>query len=167
MGSGLTMEALRTAAIRGDARTLQVLGGVVLISPDIDVDVFREQAKAIGDLPQPFVIFGTDRDKFLRLSAALTGQEERLGSLSDVSRVADLKVAFLDVGEFVTGAGHFVMGDSPALILLMGRIADIEGAFEDDRRARVGLLPGVVLTVQNATQIVLRPLGQVAAGVVR
>lgn len=167
MGSGLTMEALRTAAIRGDARTLQVLGGVVLISPDIDVDVFREQAKAIGDLPQPFVIFGTDRDKFLRLSAALTGQEERLGSLSDVSRVADLQVAFLDVGEFVTGAGHFVMGDSPALILLMGRIADIEGAFEDDRRARVGLLPGVVLTVQNATQIVLRPLGQVAAGVVR
>ena len=167
MGSGLTMEALRSAAIRGDRQTLNGLGGVILISPDIDVDVFREQARAVGTLPQPFVIFGSDRDKFLRLSAAMTGQEERLGSLSDVSRVADLKVTFLDVGEFAKGAGHFVLGDSPALILLLGRIADIQGAFENDRRVRLGLLPGIVLTVQNATQIVLRPIGQVAQGVTR
>ena len=167
MGGGLTMEALRTAAVRGDRRTLDRLGGVMLISPDIDVDVFREQASAIGDLPQPFVIFGTDRDKVLRLSAALTGQEERLGSLSDVSRLTDLAVTFLDVGEFATGAGHFVMGDSPALISLMGRIADIQDAFEADRQTRLGLLPGVVLTVQNATQIVLRPIGQVASGITR
>jgi esterase/lipase superfamily enzyme len=167
MGSSLTMEALRTAAVRGDQRTLDRLGGVMLISPDIDVDVFREQARGVGKLPQPFVIFGTDRDKVLRLSAALTGQAERLGSLSDVSRVADLAVTFLDVGEFAEGAGHFVMGDSPALLLLMGRIADIQGAFESDRRTRLGLLAGVVLTVQNATQIVLRPIAQVASGVVR
>lgn len=165
MGAGLTMEALRTAAVRGDQRTLDMLGGVILISPDIDVDVFREQARAIGTLPQPFVIFGSDRDKFLRLSAALTGQEQRLGSLSDVSRVADLQVTFLDVGEFAEGAGHFVVGDSAALILLMERIVDIQGAFEQDRQVRQGLIPGVVLTVQSATQIVLRPLAQVASGV--
>lgn len=167
MGSGLTMEALRTAAIRGDRRTLDLLGGVILISPDIDVDVFRVQARALGKLPQPFVIFGSDRDRFLRLSAALTGQEERLGSLGDVSRVADLKVTFLDVGKFVQGNGHFVIGDSPVLIQLLGRIADIQGAFESDQRVRLGLLPGIVLTVQNATQIVLRPIGEVAASVAR
>ncbi len=167
MGAGLTMEALRSAAIRGDRQTLKVLGGVMMISPDIDIDLFREEARSIGKLPQPFVIFGSDRDKILRLSAALTGQEERLGSLSDLSRVADLEVTFLDVGEFAKGAGHFVVGDSPALILLMNRIADIQGAFENDRRVRLGLLPGVVLTVQNATQIVLRPLAQVASGVTR
>ena len=167
MGSGVTMEALRSAAIRGDARTLKLLGGVILISPDIDVDVFREEARSIGTLPQPFVIFGSDRDKFLRLSAALTGQEARLGSLADVSRVADLKVTFLDVSEFVKGTGHFVVGDSAALILLLDRIADLQGAFESDRRARLGLLPGVVLTVQNATQIILRPIGQLASGVTR
>jgi esterase/lipase superfamily enzyme len=163
MGSGLTMEALRTAAVRGDGQTLKILGGVILISPDIDVDVFREQARSIGTLPQPFVIFGTDRDKVLRLSAALTGQEERLGSLSDVSRVADLKVTFLDVSEFAKGNSHFVVGDSPALIQLFGRIADIQGAFESDRRSRLGLLPGVVLSVQSATQILLRPLTRVAS----
>jgi esterase/lipase superfamily enzyme len=164
MGAGLTMEALRTAALRQDGRTLGLIGGVILISPDIDIDVFREQAHAIGTLPQPFVIFGSGRDKALLLSAALTGQADRLGSLGDLSRVSDLKVTYLDVSEFVQGAGHFVVGDSPAMIALMNRIVDIQGAFEYDRRANVGLLPGLVITAQNATRIILRPL---SAGEVR
>lgn len=162
MGSSLTMESLRQMAIRGDRAALQKVSGVILISPDIDVDVFRSQAHAIGELPQPFVIFGSDRDKFLRLSARLTGQAERLGSLSDVSKVADLKVTFMDVGQFSEGAGHFTVGDSPALILLLDRIGEIESAFEKDRVSRVGLVSGVVLTVQNATQIVLTPVAGVA-----
>ena len=162
MGANLTMEALRQAAIRGDRATLNAVGGVILISPDIDVDVFRAQARVVGKLPQPFVIFGSDRDRFLRLSAQLTGQAERLGSLSDVSKVADLEVTLLDVSQFSEGAGHFTLGDSPALILLLDRIGDLEGAFEKDRIARVGLVSGVVLTVQNATQVILRPVVGVA-----
>lgn len=162
MGSSLAMEALRQTAIRGDEAALRRVGGVILISPDIDVDVFRSQAAAIGTLPEPFLIFGSDRDRLLGLSARLTGESERLGSLSDVSRLADLKVTFLDVGNFSSGAGHFTLGDSPALIRLIDNIGQIEGAFEDDRARRVGLLPGAVLTVQNATQIILRPVVQIA-----
>lgn len=158
MGAGLTMEALRTAALRQDRRTMGLIGGVILISPDIDIDVFREQAHAIGALPQPFVIFGSGRDKVLRLSAALTGQADRLGSLEDLSRVSDLKVTYMDVSQFSQGTGHFVVGDSPAMIALMNRIADIQGAFEYDRRTNVGLLPGLVITARNATGIILRPL---------
>lgn len=167
MGAGLTMEALRQTAIRGDKKTLGLIGGVVFISPDIDVDVFRISAHAMGALPQPFVIFGSDRDKFLRLSALLTGQDERLGSLSDVSRVADLKVTFMDISAFSKGAGHFVVGDSAALIAILDRLGDVSNAFEADRKARIGLLPGVVLTVQNATQIVLRPVATVASDLTR
>lgn len=167
MGAGLTMEALRQTAIRGDKKTLELIGGVIFISPDIDVDVFKRSAHAMGVLPQPFVIFGSDRDKALRLSAMLTGQDERLGSLSDVSRVADLKVTFMDVGAFSKGSGHFVMGDSAALIAILDRLGDVSNAFEADRQARVGLLPGVVLTVQNATQIVLRPVATVASDFTR
>jgi len=165
MGSGLAMEALRQAAIRGDQAALGRIGGVILISPDVDVDVFRSQVSAIGELPQPFLIFGSDRDRLLGLSARLTGQRERLGSLSDVSRVADLKVTFMDVGEFASGAGHFTLGDSPALIRLIENIGQIEGAFEADRARRVGLLSGAVLTVQNATQIILHPVAQIASDV--
>lgn len=165
MGSNLAMEALRQSAIRGDRTTLDRLAGVILISPDIDVDLFRMQTHAMGELPQPFLIVGSDRDKMLGLSARLTGQKERLGSLSDVSKVADLKVTFLDVGQFSEGAGHFTLGDSPALIRLLDSVGQIEGAFESDRAKRVGLVPGVVMTVQNATQIVLTPVADIAAQV--
>lgn len=163
MGGALMMETLRSMAIRGDKKALGRLGGVVLISPDIDVDVFREQAHSIGTLPQPFVIFGSNRDKVLRISAGLTGQSARLGSLSNISSLADLKVTFLDVADFSTGAGHFVPASSPALLALLKQIAAVDGAFEADRRSRIGLLPGAILTVQNATEIVLSPVGAVAS----
>lgn len=165
MGSNLTMEALRQAAIRGNGKALDRLAGVILISPDIDVELFRTQARAMGELPQPFLIVGSDRDKMLGLSARLTGQSERLGSLSDVSKVADLKVTFMDVSEFSQGSGHFTLGDSPALIKLIDSVGQIEGAFEADRARRVGLVSGVVMTVQNATQIVLTPVAEIAAEV--
>lgn len=162
MGSALTMETLRQIAIRGDTRLKRKMTGVVLISPDIDVDLFRMQAKAYGALPQPFLIFGSDRDSLLNLSARITGQPERLGNLSDISRVADLKVTLLDTQAYSAGTGHFNLGDSPALLRLINRIGDVDAAFGHDQRGRVGLLPGVVLTVQSATQIVLAPVGAVA-----
>jgi esterase/lipase superfamily enzyme len=167
MGAALTMEALRQTAIRGDHKTLDLIGAVILISPDIDVDVFKRSAHSIGKLPQPFLIFGSDRDKALRFSALLSGQWERLGSLKDITKLADLKVTFLDVSEFSQGVGHFTVADSPALITLLTGIQSVEGAFESDRRARVGLLPGVVLTVQNATRVVLQPVALVASDLTR
>ncbi|WP_226341103.1 alpha/beta hydrolase [Gemmobacter serpentinus] len=162
MGSALTMEALRQIAIRGDMRLKNKMAGVMLISPDIDVDVFRMQAKAYGALPQPFLIFGSDRDSLLNLSAKLTAQPERLGNLKDITRVADLKVTFVDTKAYNAGSGHFNLGNSPALLQLMNRVQEVNSAFLSDQRGRTGLLPGVVLTVQSATQIVLAPVGAVA-----
>ena len=162
MGGILTMEAMRQIAIRGDRRLLSKIAGVILISPDLDVDVFRSQAQTIGALPQPFLIFGSNRDRMLNLSATLTGEPERLGNLTDLSRVADLQVTYLDVTAIAGGAGHFAVANSPALISLLGRIGEVDSAFVDDSRSRVGLLPGVVLTVQNATRIVLAPVTAIA-----
>jgi esterase/lipase superfamily enzyme len=164
MGSALLMESLRQMAIRGDTRTLRRIGGVILISPDLDVDVFRSQAHAIGTLPQPFLIFGSDRDKLLSLSARLTGEPERLGNLGDISRLADLNVTYLDSSAFSQGAGHFDVATSPALIGLIDRIGDVDAALARDRRARAGLLPGIVLTVRNATEIVLSPVAAISRG---
>ncbi len=160
MGGFLTMETLREIAIR-DGRVMPQVSGVVLISPDIDVDVFRMQAHEIGKLPQPFMIFGSGRDRVLRLSGWITGQSGRLGSLTNIDRLSDLEVTLVDVGAFSTGGGHFVAGTSPALITLMGSIGQVEEAFGGDRAGRTGLLPGVVLTVRNATRIILRPVGQI------
>ncbi|MGL4319451.1 MAG: alpha/beta hydrolase [Paracoccaceae bacterium] len=158
MGSSLLMEAVRQLAIRGDRRTLSKIGGVILISPDIDVDVFRLQARMVGGLPQPFLIFGSNRDRILNLSARLTGEPERLGNLTDISRLADLEVTYLQSGAFSEGTGHFDLGNSPALIGLIDRIGDVDAALERDQRGRTGLLPGIVLTVRNATEIILAPV---------
>ena len=159
MGSLLVMETLRQLAISDDQRLINRIAGVVLISPDIDVELFRSQAQRIGPLPQPFVIFASSRDRALRLSARLTGQRERLGTLSDVSPVADLDVTLLDVSEFTKSADgtHFVAGTSPSLLKILGRLQDVDGAFQQGRTGRAGLLPGTVLTVQNATQVILSP----------
>lgn len=158
MGSALTMETLRQVAIGGNDKVRERIEGVVLVSPDIDVEVFRAQATRMGGLPQPFLIFTSKKDRALALSARLTGQRDRLGNVTDVREVADLDVTLLDTTAFSEGGGHFNPGNSPALLAILSQIADVDTALAADRTGRTGLLPGAVLTVQNATQIVLLPV---------
>jgi esterase/lipase superfamily enzyme len=158
LGASLTMETLRQMELDRDNRVMDRVRGVVLIQPDIDVDVFRSQARDIGTLPQPFVIFGSSRDQILNLSARISGAPERLGNLSDVQRIADLDVTYIDTKKFAAGSGHMNLATSPALISLFGGIEDIDKAFTSDEKGRVGLFPGIVLTVRNATEVVLAPV---------
>ncbi len=165
MGALLVMEALRQTALEGQGDLRARLRGVVLISPDIDIDLFRQQAARIGRLPQPFVIFTSRRDRALRLSAGLTGQKERLGSVSDVRALANLHVTLFDVSQFSEGVtGHFVPATSPALIKILAHLQKFSAAFANGRPARPGLIPGTVLTVQNATQIILSPVRALSGG---
>lgn len=158
MGAMLVMETLRQMRLGRNATVMGHLGGVVLISPDIDVDVFRTEALRIGKLPQPFLIITSQRDRALALAARLTGQRHRLGNLDDVTPVSDLSVTLVDVGAFSEGLGHFTAATSPALLRILGRIGDLNTAYAGDPTGKIGLLPGVALTVQNATQVILRPL---------
>lgn len=164
MGAFVTMEALRQMALSGGPGALDRIAGVVLIAPDLDLDVFRAQARDIGELPQPFVIFGSSRDRVLGLSATISGAGKRLGNMDSVAEVADLKVTYLDTTAFDTGTGHLNLGENPALLKLFGGIVGIDEAFRADARSRVGLLPGLVLTVRNATEVVLAPVGAIAQG---
>jgi esterase/lipase superfamily enzyme len=161
MGAFLTMETLRQMALRGGDTPLDRIAGVVLISPDLDLDVFRSQARDIGELPQPFVVFGNPRDRILGLSATLSGSGERLGNMEGVAEIADLKVTYLDTTAYNTGAGHLNLGENPALLSLFGGLVGIDQAFRADARSRVGLFPGLVLTVRNATEIVLSPVAAI------
>lgn len=158
MGGHLVMEVLRQIAISGDRALMNRLGGVVLISPDLDVDVFRAQAERVGDLPQPFLLVSSQRDRILRLSARLTGQRERLGNLSDPTQIDGLGVTMLDVSAFSTGDGHFTVGTSPALIRLLDQVGSVEAALGLEQAGRLPLLPATILTLQNTTQIILQPL---------
>lgn len=167
MGGALTMETLRQASLRGDSKVMSRVGGVILISPDLDVDLFRAQARAMKTLPQPFLIFGSNRDSILNLSSRLAGAPDRLGNLKDLSVIADLKVTYYDTAAYSSGSGHNNLGTSPALLQLLGGISNLDAAFRAEADSRVGLLPGVVLTLRNATGIVLSPVEAVASGTER
>jgi esterase/lipase superfamily enzyme len=157
MGAQLLVESLRQMDIRDSQKLRRTLAGVVLLSPDIDVEVFKSQASTFDNLPQPFLIFSSDKDKALRLSSFITGEPNRLGNLTDITQVAELEVRVIDIAAYSTGAGHFTVGDSPELITLLTNIGSVQAAFDSDNAGRVGLLPGIVLTAQKATAIVVSP----------
>lgn len=162
MGALVTMETLRQMVLRDGSPALDHVAGVVLIAPDLDVDVFRSQARDIGDLPQPFVIFGSSRDRVLGVSATLAGSAGRLGNLDSLEGIADLPVTYLDTAAYNVGTGHLNLGENPALLKLFGGIIGIDAAFRADARSRVGLVPGLVLTVRSATEVILVPSGRAA-----
>lgn len=157
MGALLVMEGLRQMALSRDP-ALASIGGVFLISPDIDVELFRQQVQAIGTLPQPFVIMTSQRDRVLTLSARLTGETERLGNLRDARPIEGLGVTMLDVSAFGQGVGHFTVGSSPALIGLLDQMHLINAALSEEPSGVLPLLPATILTLQNTTQVILQPL---------
>jgi esterase/lipase superfamily enzyme len=118
MGAQLTMEALRQIAISGDRALLNKLTGVVLISPDIDPDLFRDQIKTIGKLPVPIVIFISKQDRALTLASFITGQKERLGVITSPRQVDGLDVRVIDFTALNDGKGlnHLTALTSPAAI---------------------------------------------------
>jgi esterase/lipase superfamily enzyme len=158
MGSQLLVEAIRQMDIRDPSILKRHLDGVVLLSPDIDVEVFRSQATTFENLPEPFFIFTSNDDKALRLSSFITMEPSRLGNMPDGSRVADLPVQVVDTTAFSTGSGHFNVATSPELIALLGKIGDVQSAFNQDQAGRTSILTGLVLTARGATDIVLRPV---------
>jgi esterase/lipase superfamily enzyme len=137
MGAQLVMESLRQVALHGDRRILERINAVVLMSPDIDPDVFRSQAEAIGDLPQPFLIFVSRKDRALSLAGLLTGRKPRLGVTFDREAVKGLPVNVVDFTALSDNEGlnHSVPTTSPAAInVLRGMVTQAEAgerAFEE------------------------------------
>ncbi|MGD1887106.1 MAG: alpha/beta hydrolase [Cohaesibacteraceae bacterium] len=163
MGAHLTMETLRALAIAGDRSTIEAIDGLVLMSPDIDLDVFRTQASQIAPLPQPFVIFTSQNDRALRLSSRIAGQVERVGNIDAAADLADFNVTLVDISEFEggqrDGLNHMAAATSPALVQFIRRAAEVNRDLANDAPIeRPRLIPSTINTVRGATQIVLSPL---------
>ena len=118
MGAMLAMETLRQIEIKRPGWAKRNLSGVVLISPDVDIDVFRSQLNSIPNLPQPFVVFVSQADKVLELSAAINGRSERLGNESDIEKLSEYPILVIDITNFGDGTAgdHFTVGNSAELI---------------------------------------------------
>lgn len=144
MGSALLMETFRQLEIAQPGWVGQNIRGVILLSPDLNVDVFRSQFLQIRDVPDPFVVIVSRKDAVLRLSSRLRGQPFQLGNISNTDEVADLPITIVDVSDFSDrkSGNHFVAGGSPALIQLLRRSSDLDRDFLRGNTGAVVVLPG-------------------------
>ncbi len=144
MGSALVMETFRQLEIAQPGWVGANIRGVMLMSPDINVDVFRSQFLKIKKVPDPFVVIVSRKDAVLRLSSRLRGQKTQLGNIANADEVADLPISILDVSEYTDrkSGNHFVVGGSPALIQLLRRSSDLDRRFLRGSSGAVVLLPG-------------------------
>lgn len=162
MGALVVMETVRQMAIRRSDRELDKLQAVVLIAPDLDIDVFRMQIAALAPREVPIYIAVSGRDRALHVSGMLRGQHERLGSIREKDRVSELPgVVVIDVSD-VEGSddplNHFAVATSPAMIALISGL-DRFGRTMLREEARAGnVLEATVRVVAGATEVILQPL---------
>ena len=161
MGGLLTMETLRQIEIQSPGWAAKNLGGVVLMSPDLDVDVFKTQMRRFAKVPEPFLIFVSRKDNILTLSQRLRGLDgrERLGNLNNIEEVKEFPVGIVDTTEFAEEAGsqHFVAATSPALLALLNGAQETTETFRRESSVPIDrILPGQIVIRDNATRVNLQ-----------
>lgn len=96
MGADIVLETLRQMRIGGKDSALARIGGVAFIAPDVDVEVFVEDARRIAPLPQPFVVYSSPDDWPLRaLQKHVYANKARLGTIENLDAIAGLPVTVI------------------------------------------------------------------------
>lgn len=126
MGSFLTMEALRQAAIAGRGDMNNRLGEVILAAPDLDVEVFRQQVARIGR-PSRISLFVQSDDRALAAASRVAWDRPRVGALDVRDRRHREIISSLGVRVFVMRTGgwtdlirHGTFAEAPEIVRLIG-----------------------------------------------
>jgi esterase/lipase superfamily enzyme len=160
MGSFLLMETLRGMAREGDP-ALARLNAVVLISPDIDIDVFRRQARPVIARGIPIFAIVSSRDRALLVSAFIRGERRRVGSIASPEELGDVAVTVVDISnvDSADSLGHFAVATSPALINLFRGLRS-QGVDVFGRPDSTNIIENSITIIQEGTQAVLAPLAE-------
>jgi esterase/lipase superfamily enzyme len=127
MGAFLTMESLRTVALR-NGRVPAKIGDLMLAAPDIDVEVAASQARALGSKRPRITLFVSRDDQALRLSRFAMGSRDRLGAIDPSkepysSQLAQAGVQVIDLsGEASSDKlKHGKFAESPSAVQAIAR----------------------------------------------
>lgn len=158
MGTFLLMETLRGMAHSGETRALRRVGSVVLMSADIDIDVFITQAKPVLAQGIPIYLLVSKSDKALFLSSVLRGTPDRLGSITDEDVLQGLDVVVVDLSDVESEEflGHFKEGNSEALIQFVRQV-HAQGGEIFTQGKRAGVLETDVSLVQSGGGLRILP----------
>ncbi|MDO5621966.1 MAG: alpha/beta fold hydrolase [Paracoccus sp. (in: a-proteobacteria)] len=159
MGGRLTMEALRQLALQGRRDVLDRLE-VVLVAPDLDVDMFREQTRIIGRMRQPIAVLAATDDRALIVSSRISAGSRRMGGL-DVRDPATTALA-AETGVLIVDISAI-----PADSIGHDRYARLTGILSDLEEHRPqSLMGGVQQTgtfVFDTVGVTLQRMGQAIA----
>ncbi len=165
MGSWLTVEALRQMAIR-DGRIAPKIKNLILASPDLDVDVFRQQWMAMGKERPNTTIFTSKDDRALKLSRRISGNIDRLGQIDPASEpyrsgleTAGITVIDLSAVKAGDSLNHGKFAESPEVVQLIGQRL-VAGQTITDSTVGIGdrigaVAMGTAQTVGGAASIVV------------
>ena len=135
MGSQLIMETLRQMSIAGDTAVLHNLARVILMSPDIDEDVFLAQSERIDPFPKNFVLLVSRQDRALGLASMITGRPNRLGSIESPDVLRHLPITIIDMSHVRGGdaLGHSKALTAPRAIAQLTGLTQLTGQAESQR----------------------------------
>jgi esterase/lipase superfamily enzyme len=106
MGNWVFVEAMRQIVLEGGFKHPDKIGTVVLAAPDIDIDVFKSELRAIGRPKHPYYVLLSRDDKALELSKFISGGQSRVGALNHVNELTRLGAVVIDLTN--------VKGDDPS-----------------------------------------------------
>ncbi|WP_197279937.1 alpha/beta hydrolase [Bosea sp. AAP35] len=173
MGTLLTLEAVRQAAIRGDGTFGGKLRDIILAAPDVDLDVFRTQ---MAEIKRPVTIFVSADDRALDFSRRFAGDKTRLGAISakDKDIIAELEklgARIIDLSDVASGdsLNHSKFAQSPKVVQMIGRRLKEDGGIETagpQLGDRLGdIAGGVVGTVGSTVGLVVTaPVSIISGG---
>ncbi len=161
MGTALTMEMLRQTEFKSPGWAARTLNGVMLVSPDLSVDVFKSQMDSFTNVPQPFAVIVSERDQVLGWSAKLRGTylSQRLGNIGSAEDLSDYPVQVIDLTAFSNDAetGHFVAASSPSFLKLFNQAERIQSTLPPQRQTLVGNIfpPGQDIQIEKGKFVVV------------
>lgn len=125
MGAWLAMESLRQMAIRRGKLPAKIRN-VILASPDVDVDVFASQWRALNGPQARFTLFVSQDDRALQVSRRIAGGVDRLGLIDVQKYYADLEksgIVVIDLTAMRSGdsLNHGRFASSPEVVQLIGQ----------------------------------------------
>jgi esterase/lipase superfamily enzyme len=122
MGTFVTMEAMRTLALKGDNGPALRMEALVLAAPDIDFEVFQSQLAALKTRPKSVIVLVSEKDRALQISSRLRGGAARVGSGFNKDELISDGLVVLDVASLTKKGdklSHSTFANSETLIKLV------------------------------------------------
>ena len=163
MGAWLAMEGLRQMSIRR-GRLPPKITNVILASPDVDVDVFASQWRALNRPTARFTVFTSQDDRALMISRRIAGNIDRVGMINPSQYYAELEKAGITVVDLTAlrsgdALNHGRFAESPEVVRLIGTRL-VAGQTVTDSEMSLGdtigtVAMGVGQTVGSAASVVV------------